>query len=149
MTASGNVGVSEAKIDSVKKRIVLVEDERLIARDLQGKLIKLGYEVAGLACSKAEALELVDSTRPDLVLMDIHLRGPLDGIEAAGEIRSRYGIPLVYLTGHSDRETIGKAQVTEPFGYLLKPVDFGELHAVLESALERSRLEKAARGDGL
>jgi CheY-like chemotaxis protein len=125
----------------------VVEDERLIARDLQGKLQKLGFDVAGLAGSKVEAIEIVERTMPDLVLMDIHLRGPFDGIEAACEIRGRLEIPVVYLTGHSDPETMKRAKQAEPYGYLLKPVNVSELQATLESALAQRDAEKWTDGD--
>jgi PAS domain S-box-containing protein len=123
-------------------RVLAVEDERIVARHLGARLSKLGYEVTGLACSKGEALELVECTRPDLVLMDIQLNGIPEGIEAAVEIRERFAVPVVYLTAHSDFTTLERAKATEPFGYLLKPFEDRDLMVVIETAISRHRTEK-------
>ena len=100
--------------------ILIVEDERVVARGLQMELEGMGYRVPGLAASGDEAVELVSVTQPDLILMDIVLKGELDGVQTAQRIREQYDIPIVYLSAYEDKETLGRAKATEPFGYLLK-----------------------------
>ncbi|MCX5908778.1 MAG: response regulator, partial [Deltaproteobacteria bacterium] len=102
-------------------KILVVEDEGIVAKDIEKTLRDLGYIVPALASSGEEAIEKALVTRPDLVLMDIVLLGKMDGVEAAEEIRTRLGIPVVYLTAHADAATLERAKITEPFGYLLKP----------------------------
>src|SRR5262245_39460868 len=102
-------------------KILVVEDERIVARDIQNRLTQLGYEVAGITRSGEEAVRLADQFRPDLVLMDIRLDGAVDGVAAAQEIRERFQLPVVYLTAYADDDTLRRARVTEPFGYILKP----------------------------
>jgi signal transduction histidine kinase len=130
---------------SAKLRILAVEDEQIVARDLRFRLMKLGYEVAGLAASKAEALDLVERAMPDLVLMDIRLNGIPEGIDAAGEIRKRFDLPVVYLTGHSDADTLSRAKLTEPFGYILKPFEDRELQVLIETAVYKHKTERCIR----
>jgi signal transduction histidine kinase len=122
-------------------RILVVEDEQIVAAGLSNRLADLGYEVAGLAAAGEEAVELAERLQPDLVLMDVRLEGPMDGVEAAGRIRFRYGIPVVYLTAYSTKEILERAKVTEPFGYILKPYHDRELHVVIDMALYRHRME--------
>lgn len=124
-----------------KARIVVVEDEIVVARDLQHTLVRLGYEVPATAASGQEALERVAAAQPDLVLMDIHLSGPIDGIEAAEQIRQRHGLPVVFLTAHSDEATFRRAQITEPYGYVLKPFEERELEIAIGMALYRHQVE--------
>jgi PAS domain S-box-containing protein len=126
-----------------KARILVVEDERIIALDLQRLLIDLGYEVPALASSGEAGIRAVEETRPDLVLMDIRLRGAMDGVEAAEQIRTRYRIPVVYLTAYADETTLQRAKITEPFGYLLKPFEGRELHTTIEVALYKHQAERA------
>ena len=104
--------------------ILIVEDERIVALDLAGKLEQLGYEVAGTAMRGDEAVTLARRLRPNLVLMDISLEGPLDGIEAVEAIHREQDVPVVYLTAHSDPATLTRAKLTGPFGYILKPFEF-------------------------
>lgn len=125
-----------------RPRIFVVEDQRLIAADLEATLVRLGYEVAGTAAEAPEAVEKVLAARPDLVLMDIRLRGELDGIEAARRIREKLDVPVVYLTAYADEETILRAKVTSPFGYLVKPFNERELRAAIEVALYRHQTER-------
>ena len=123
------------------EQILIVEDEALVARCLQGELESLGYEVPAIASSCAEAVAQAEATHPDLVLMDIVLKGPQDGIEAARQIRGRFDIPVVYLSAFGDESTLQRAAVTEPHGYLLKPYEERELRTTIETALHRHRFE--------
>ena len=124
-----------------KARIVVVEDEMIVARDLQSTLIRLGYEVPAMAASGEEALVKVAAVRPDLVLMDIHLAGEMDGITAAEHIRQHDGLPVVFLTAHSDEATFQRAQLSEPFGFVSKPFEERELEIALGMALYRHQVE--------
>ena len=130
-------------MSSGPKRIFIVEDQRLIAADLENTLSKLGYQIVGTAATGEEAIRRTDETRPDLVLMDIRLRGELDGIQAATSIRQRADIPIVYLTAYADEETILRAKVTSPFGYVVKPINQRELRAAIEIALYKHDTERA------
>jgi len=121
--------------------IVIVEDERVIAFHLKSQLEALGYRVAAAVSSGEEAVERAGELRPDLVLMDIHLEGAMDGIEAAGMIHADYRIPVVFLTAYAEDETLQRAQASLPFGYLVKPVEARELHATLQMALGRRAAE--------
>jgi PAS domain S-box-containing protein len=123
-------------------RILVVEDELIVAADIEGRLTRLGYEVVGLADRGEDAVRLAGELRPDLVLMDIRLRGDTDGVEAADQIRSRFHLPVVYLTAHADDATLHRAKVTEPFGYVLKPFEERELRTVLEMALYKHAAER-------
>jgi len=115
-------------------RVFIVEDEAIVANDIRETLISLGYSVVGMAKSGEAALEKVAETRPDLVLMDIHLAGKTDGIEAAGQIHVRYGIPVIFITAYADKALLERAKLTEPYGYLVKPYDERELHSAIEMA---------------
>ena len=97
-----------------KARLLVVEDEAIVARDLERTLMRMGYEVMALAASGEDALARAAEVRPDLALMDIHLAGQLDGIATAQQLRQVYGVPVVYLTAHSDAATFQRAQITEP-----------------------------------
>ena len=122
-------------------RILVVEDEALIADDIQRTLIRLGYDVPLSAATGREAIAAAADLRPDLALMDIKLQGPMDGIEAAIVIRRELGIPVIYLTSHSDEATLARAMETSPSGYLLKPFSDRELRTAIEVALNKHRLE--------
>jgi signal transduction histidine kinase len=122
-------------------RILVVEDESIVAFNLQQRLSMLGYDVPAIAVSGKESLELVDSTRPDMVLMDIHIQGDVDGIEVAAKLRETHAIPVIYLTAYSEDSTLERARKTQPYGYLLKPFSERELHATIQMAFERQRLE--------
>lgn len=123
--------------------ILVVEDESIIALDIKNSLRKSGYAVAGMATSATEALEKTAQVQPDLVLMDIQLRGSMDGVETAEQIRDRYQIPVVYLTAHADEHTLQRAKITQPFGYVLKPFEDRELTTTIEIALSRHQAERA------
>lgn len=122
-------------------RILVVEDESIVAFNLQQRLSQLGYDVPAVAVSGTESFELVEQTNPDLVLMDIHIQGDLDGIEVAARLREHHAIPVIYLTAYSEDSTLERARKTKPYGYLLKPFSERELHATIQMAFERHRLE--------
>jgi CheY-like chemotaxis protein len=131
-----------------KPRIVIVEDEGVVALQIRDALQGLGYEVPNAALSGEEAVTRVLDTEPDLVLMDIHLKGKLSGIEAARRIRNRLDVPIVYLTAHSDTETLAQAQLTEPYGYVLKPFEEKSLHAIIQMSLMKHARTRAVRENG-
>jgi 1,2-diacylglycerol 3-beta-glucosyltransferase len=122
---------------------MVVEDESIIALNIQSNLESLGYDVPVIVASGEKAVEEAGKLRPDLVLMDIVLAGDMDGVEAAAQIRARFDIPVVYLTAHADDKTLRRAQDTEPFGYILKPFDEKQLHTTVEMALYRHKAEGA------
>ena len=128
-------------------RILVVEDEPTLARDLKRKLQHLGYEVCGPTGSGEHALVLADTQRPDLVLMDIQLEGPMDGIAAADHLRRTLDLPVVFLTAYSDDRILRAASAVVPAGYLVKPCTERELKVVIELALYRRALEDQARLD--
>jgi len=120
---------------SSRYNILIVEDEPLIAEDIQGYLQESGFGVTGIANSGAMALEILSKTKPDALLLDINLGSAPDGIELAGIIRQKYQLPFVFLTSHADKSTLERAKQTFPAGYLLKPFDGSDLMTSLEIAL--------------
>lgn len=126
-------------------RILIVEDEVIVALDIQDRLVDLGYEVTGVADRGSEALTLVEVSRPDLVLMDIRIKGDQDGITVAEEIRQRWHIPVIYLTAFSEDSTLQRAKLSEPFGYLIKPFEDREIQAAIEMALYKHQAEARLR----
>ncbi|HHT18603.1 MAG: methanogen output domain 1-containing protein [Euryarchaeota archaeon] len=122
-------------------KILIVEDESIVAMDIKHRAEVLGYHVTAIIPSGEEALENVAQNKPDLVLMDIVLKGEMDGIEAAQKIRDSYDIPVVYLTAYSDERTLKRAKITQPFGYIIKPFDDRELHSAVEVALYKHQME--------
>jgi CheY-like chemotaxis protein len=129
-------------------KILIVEDETIVAMDMQRRLGRLGYEVAGVAGSGEEALIRAEETRPDLALMDIMLAGKIDGIETAERMRRRFDIPVLYITAYADEETLDRARATEPIGYIIKPFEERAVHAAIEMALYRHSTRKPARRGG-
>jgi hypothetical protein len=125
--------------------ILIVEDEALVAHDLELSLKRMGYGVSGVASSTEEALAAVAQQEPDLVLMDIRLRGVRDGVETASLLRERHRLPVVYLTAYADDTTLERAKLTEPFGYLLKPWNPRELRSTVEIALYVHRIQTQLR----
>jgi diguanylate cyclase (GGDEF)-like protein/PAS domain S-box-containing protein len=123
--------------------ILVVEDESIVARDLQLTLRDLGYDAYATAASADEAIERASTRCPDLVLMDIRIKGRVDGIETAAILRQKCRSAVIYLTAHSDDATIQRAKKTEPYGYLLKPVTSAELRSMIEIALHRRELDEA------
>jgi PAS domain S-box-containing protein len=128
-----------------KARILVVEDESLLAEDIQERLKILGYKVAAVAHSGEEALTSLSAAQPDLVLMDIRLKGTMDGIDTAQVVRERFNLPVVYLTGGADGATLERAKATEPLGYLLKPIDEKRLFSTIEIALYKHRMDQRLR----
>ncbi|MCE5336232.1 MAG: response regulator [Desulfobacteraceae bacterium] len=126
-------------------KILIVEDEGIEALDIQHRLTTLGYPSPEVVLSGEEALERIESIRPDLVLMDIMLQGRIDGIAAAEQIRAGFDIPVVYLTAYADDDTLRRAKITEPFGYLIKPFKERELHVTIDVALYKHKMEKKLR----
>lgn len=124
---------------------MVVEDEYVLARDLANRLEQFGYQVCGLASHGAAALEMIEHSRPDLVLMDIRLGNGMDGIATAVELRRRRDVPVVFLTAFADEDTLARAKVAEPHGYLLKPCEDRELRTVIEMSLARHDAEVRRR----
>lgn len=122
-------------------RILVVEDERIVARDIEATLQQLGYEVVGTVGTGEAAVDAVDELRPDLVMMDIHLGSGIDGVEAADLIRLRHTIPVIFLTAYTDTATLQRAKITEPYGYIVKPFEDREIHTAIEIGLYRHRIE--------
>jgi C4-dicarboxylate-specific signal transduction histidine kinase len=124
---------------------MVVEDDRIVARDISEQLGRIGHSVIGVTARGEAAVELAISNRPDLVLMDIRLEGDIDGIDAARQIRARCQIPVVFLTAYADDETVRRASQAEPFGYLLKPFEDLQLRTVIEMALYKDRADRKLR----
>lgn len=120
-----------------KAKILVVEDEWIIANDIKDSLISMGYMVSGIASSSEEALARVEECLPDLVLMDIVLKGEKNGIETVKDIRARYDIPVIYLTAYDNQYLVDQAKLTDSNGYLLKPFKDRELHIAIELALHK------------
>lgn len=128
-----------------RKRIMVVEDEGITAMRIKSSLEEMGYHVTSTEFTGEEAIKRVEEDRPDLVLMDIVLDGEMDGIESAGEIRSRFDVPVVYLTAHSDKKIVERIKATEPLGYIIKPFDERELRIVVEIAFYKHEMEQKLR----
>lgn len=124
-------------------RILIVEDERIVAFNLQQRLSHMGYEVPGVAASGPESLDMIERLAPDLVLMDIHIEGDMDGIDVAARLMDKPSVPVIYLTAYSEDSTLERARRTKPYGYLIKPFSERELHATIQMALERHNAEMA------
>ncbi len=125
--------------------ILIVDDEIIIARELESRLKVMGYDVPAIAASGAEAIELARTLKPDLILMDIVLKGSMDGIEAAAEIRRYHQAPVIYVTAYTDLRTLERAKATEPFGYIVKPFHERELNANIQIALYKHNVETKLR----
>lgn len=124
------------------EHILVVEDEGIVAKDLQHRLSRCGYQVPTVVDTGQAAIDQVDADPPDLVLMDIMLKGDMEGTEAAEKIQKRFGIPIVYLTAYSDSATLDRAKSAEPFGYILKPFKEQELQSAIEIALSKHQAEQ-------
>jgi CheY-like chemotaxis protein len=124
-----------------KIRILIVEDEALVAEDLKEMLEKFGYEVSGIADTGEKAIALTEKHQPNLVLMDIHIAGEMDGITTAGEIRSHWNIPIIYVTAFASQAIIDRAKITNPSGYILKPFNEIQIQAAIQIALYNSMEE--------
>lgn len=128
-----------------KTRILVVEDESIVAKDIQKSLEKLGYEVPATASSAASAYEKLEELQPDMVFLDIKLKGDEDGIHIAEHIRERYNIPVIFLTSYVDQETLDRAKVTEPYGYIVKPFNDSDLKTTVEMALFKFSRDREVR----
>jgi DNA-binding NarL/FixJ family response regulator len=123
-------------------KILIVEDEIITATAIKRSLQEAGYEVVDIVSSGEEAFDKVANVRPDLVLMDIKLKGPVDGVTTTQRIQTYFGIPVIYLTAHSDNETVKRVVHSQPYGYLVKPFNEEELQEVIERALQQHKLKK-------
>ena len=128
-----------------KTSVLVVEDEGIVAKDIQNSLKKLGYNVPSVENTGEDAIDAAGLHRPDLGLMDIMLKGQISGIEAADQIRKRYEIPVIFLTAYADESTLSKARVTEPYGYIIKPFKEIDLHTSIEMALYKHAREMEVR----
>ncbi|HEX3034166.1 MAG TPA: response regulator [Thermodesulfobacteriota bacterium] len=143
MTAPENIRKKHKTIRNKQlARILVVEDERIVARDIQNTLRNLGYDVSAVATSGEEAIRRVKELRPDLVLMDIVLKGGMDGVRTARKIYYDFNIPVIYVTAYADEGTLNRVKKTEPFGYILKPFQVKELRSAIEIALYRHKNDK-------
>jgi DNA-binding LytR/AlgR family response regulator len=128
-----------------KTNVLVVEDESIVSKDIQHSLKKLGYNVVGAASTGEKAVELALEMNPDIVLMDIMLKGEMNGIQAADEIRSKINIPVIYLTAYADEGTLSRAKVTEPYGYIIKPFKEIDIHTSIEMAIYKHKKEREIR----
>jgi DNA-binding NarL/FixJ family response regulator len=133
-------GTITAKLGKV--RIFIVEDEIVIVRGLEDAMARLGYQVSGFALSGEEALAAIEAQKPDLVLVDIYLKGAMDGIQVAKHILHSYSIPVIYLTAYSNEEVLERAKATSPYGYIVKPFRERQLKVDIELALDKYRKEQ-------
>lgn len=125
--------------------ILIVEDERIVALDIKERVRSLGYNVVGMAHTGEQAIKIVEDKHPNLILMDIMLKGSIDGITTTEKIHQNYNIPVIYLTAYSDEVTLNRAKITEPSGYLLKPFEERELHTTIQTAMYNYKMELKLR----
>jgi DNA-binding NarL/FixJ family response regulator len=130
---------------TMQEKILIVEDDTIIAITIEGRLKQFGYRVVGRASTAQDAIQKAIEFEPDLVLMDIHLKGPADGIEAAETIYGIHNIPVIYLTAFSDENTLERAEKTSPFGYIVKPFSDSTLKTTIKLALLKHNAEKKDR----
>ena len=123
-------------IHPLVQRILVVEDERIVAMDMEMQLVAFGYEVTGIAASGKEALRLAETTKPDLVMMDIHLRGTLDGFGTAAELKQTSEVAIIFVTAFGNEEAQRRAKAASPHGYLIKPYRPEDLHAAVSAVFE-------------
>jgi DNA-binding LytR/AlgR family response regulator len=117
-------------------KVFILEDENIVAKDIEQSLKKLGYDVVGIASSGEKVIKLLnDGIRPEIFLMDIMIKGDMDGIEVAKYVKEKYNLPVIFLTAYADENTLSKAKITEPYGYILKPFKEVDLHTTIEMAL--------------
>jgi CheY-like chemotaxis protein len=124
-------------MSDAKGNIMVVEDEGVVSIDIRNMLQKAGYSVAAVAFEGKEAIMKAEQSNPDLILMDIGLKGEMDGIETAKRIRDRFLIPVVFLTGFADDNTMAKAKEANPSGFIIKPINEGELNKILDDILKK------------
>jgi DNA-binding LytR/AlgR family response regulator len=126
-----------------KLNIFIVEDESIVAKDIQNSLTKLGYNVVGIANNGTDAIERITELVPDLVLMDIMIKGDLTGIDVSEKIKEKISVPIIFLTAYADEGTLAKAKITEPYGYILKPFKEIDLHSTIEMAVYKHEKDAA------
>jgi len=124
-----------------KINVLVVEDESIVSKDIQYSLKKLGYNVVGVAATGQKAIDLCGEKSPDIILMDIMLKGDINGIEASTRIKESYNIPVIFLTAYADENTLSKAKVTEPYAYIIKPFKEIDLHTSIEMAFYKHSKE--------
>jgi len=129
----------------VKTKILIVEDEIITVMSLQHLLELWGYRVCGQASSGKEAIEKAEREKPDIALIDISLSGDINGIEAARQILSCFSIPIIFITGYSDKETMKEIKDTEPAGCFVKPLDFDKLKSTLDSLVQKSKKKSGTK----
>jgi len=134
---SNHAGTEGAGPSLAPPRVLVVEDDALVALGIRLTLLELGYEVVGIAASESEAIALACSERPDLALMDIRLRGPVDGVDTARRLRADHGIRSVYLSAYADEQTMARVSQTYPLGFVQKPYAASQLRAALDLAFRR------------
>ena len=125
-----------------KVKVFVVEDESIVSKDIQNSLIKIGYEVVGSSPTGEKAIEDIQNSSPDIVLMDIMLKGEINGIETAEIVRNNFSIPIIFLTAYTDEDTLQKAKITEPHGYILKPFKEIDLQTSIEMAIYKHQKEQ-------
>jgi PAS domain S-box-containing protein len=128
-----------------KIKILVVEDESIVAKDIQNTLIRLGYDVPATASNAVSAFQKLDDIRPNLVFLDIKLKGDIDGIQIAEKIKQNYDIPVIFLTSFVDKGTLDRAKVTEPYGYIVKPFNESDLQTTVEMALYKFEKDKETK----
>lgn len=126
-----------------KLNIFIVEDESIVAKDIQNSLTKLGYNVVGFANNGKDAIDKITELMPDLVLMDIMIKGGLTGIEVSEKIKEKMNVPVIFLTAYADEGTLARAKITEPYGYILKPFKEIDLHSTIEMAVYKHQKDSA------
>ncbi|MEO5570006.1 MAG: response regulator [Bacteroidia bacterium] len=130
-----------------KTKILVVEDENIVAKDIQNTLIRLGYDVPATASSAVIAFDKLDEVKPDLVFLDIRLKGDMDGIQIAERIKTEYDLPVIFLTSYADKTTVERAKLTEPYGYLIKPFNEADLLSTVEMALHNFKTVQQLRAN--
>ncbi|NNC85733.1 MAG: response regulator [Bacteroidia bacterium] len=128
-----------------KPTILVVEDESIVAKDIQKTLQRLGYDVPAVASSSVTAMEKIEDIKPDLVFLDIKLKGSEDGIQIAEKIKEQYGIPVIFLTSFVDKKTLERAKITEPYGYIVKPFNENDLQTAVEMGLYKYSKDKEVK----
>ncbi|MCI0497904.1 MAG: response regulator [Thermoplasmata archaeon] len=128
-----------------RTRVMIVEDEKLVAEDVRRVLINMGYDVPSVVSSGEKAIEAVATAKPDIILMDIRLGKGIDGLETAERIGKVWDLPIIYLTAYADEDTLQRAKLTDPFGYVLKPFESRELHTTIQIALYKHGIESRLR----
>ncbi len=128
-----------------KTEIMIVEDDWIVAEDIKNSLQNMGYLVTDIKHSGEDAIKAIEENAPDLVLMDIMLKGEMDGIEVAARIRDRFNLPVVYLTAYTNGDLRERAKITEPLGYIVKPFEERELNTIVEIALYRHKMDRKLR----